>query len=77
MAVVSDAAAAAAVRERRRQTFVMVGLLLTFVGAFLVALLLPIGESAIDRELPVIAAGLLALWVGGLLMGRASGRRVP
>lgn len=53
----------------------MTGLLLTFLGIGLVSLLLPIGTGAIDRDIPVIAAGLVALWVGGILLGLGSPRR--
>jgi len=53
----------------------MGGLLLTFAGLFLVTLLLPVGAGAIQGQLPVVAAGLLCLWVGGILLGRGSPRR--
>lgn len=57
----------------------MAGLLLTFVGIFLLALLFPVDTGPLLRETPVIAAGLLTLWLGGILMGRAGGgaRRRP
>ncbi len=50
------------------------GLLLSFVGLFLLAILLPTDPSQFARVLPVAAVGLIALWLGGVLMGRA---RVP
>jgi hypothetical protein len=46
------------------------GLLLTLAGLFLLSDLLPTGVGALERALPVAAAGLLTLWIGGLLLGR-------
>ena len=60
---------------RRRQRLVMVGLLLSLAGLFLSTLLLPVGSAEIDRVLPVIAAGLATLWIGGILLGLGSPRR--
>jgi hypothetical protein len=49
-----------------------VGLLLTFVGLGLIAILFPTSPSALGIALPVAALGILALWVGGILMGIGS-----
>lgn len=48
------------------------GLLLTLVGLFLLAVLFPTNPSTFARVLPVAAVGLVALWVGGILMGIGS-----
>jgi hypothetical protein len=49
-----------------------VGLLLTFVGLVLLVPLLPTGSSALLAALPLAAAGILAVWIGGILLGRAN-----
>jgi hypothetical protein len=49
-----------------------IGLLLTFLGLLLLAVLLPTSPSQLRYALPVAAAGILALWVGGILMGIGS-----
>jgi len=64
-----------ATATRRRQTVVVGGLVLTFAGLFLVAGLLPTGTAALARALPLAAAGLLAVWAGGILLGLGSPRR--
>ncbi len=48
------------------------GLLLTFVGLALIAVLFPTSPSELGVALPVAAVGILALWVGGILMGIGS-----
>jgi len=48
------------------------GLLLTLVGLFLLVLLFPTDPGSFARVLPVAAVGLVALWVGGILMGIGS-----
>jgi hypothetical protein len=48
------------------------GLLLTLLGLFLLVLLFPTAPGALDRTLPVAAAGVVVLWVGGILMGIGS-----
>ncbi len=48
------------------------GLALTFVGLFLLGALVPPNPSALERTLPVAGAGILTLWVGGVLLGRGS-----
>jgi hypothetical protein len=57
--------------QRRRQKVVLVGLFLTFVGLFAASLEIPVEPSALLRTLPPIAVGLLALWVGGILLGNS------
>jgi hypothetical protein len=54
---------------------VVIGLLLSFVGLFLLTWLLPVGSAALDRAIPIVGAGVLALWVGGILLGLGSGIR--
>jgi hypothetical protein len=54
---------------------VLVGLLLSFIGLFLVSLLLPTGSGALDRAIPIVGVGLLSLWIGGIVLGRGSGTR--
>ena len=48
------------------------GLLLTLIGLFLLVLLFPTDPSSFARVLPIAAVGLVALWVGGILMGIGS-----
>jgi hypothetical protein len=64
-------------RPRRRPTLskrakIGLGLLLTFLGLFLLVLLFPTNPSTFSTVLPVTAAGIVALWVGGILMGSGS-----
>lgn len=49
-----------------------VGLLLTFVGLFLLSILLPTAPGKFSTILPVAAAGMLLLWMGGIWMGVGS-----
>jgi len=49
-----------------------VGLLLTLAGLLLLSALFPTAPEKLDYALPVAAAGILALWVGGILMGIGS-----
>jgi hypothetical protein len=49
-----------------------VGLFLTFLGLGLIAVLFPTSPSQLGLALPVAAIGILALWVGGILMGIGS-----
>jgi len=63
--------------SRRRRTLskgakVGLGLLLTFVGLFLLVILFPTNPATFPTVLPVAAAGIVALWVGGILMGIGS-----
>lgn len=48
------------------------GLLLTLIGLFLLVLLFPTNPSSFSTVVPVAAVGLVALWVGGILMGIGS-----
>ncbi|HEV2450007.1 MAG TPA: hypothetical protein VGU43_06340 [Thermoplasmata archaeon] len=68
--------ASAAKDERRRQRLVMLGLLVTLIGAAALWLGFPIDSSALVRSTPFVAIGALGLWIGGILLGAArSGRR--
>jgi len=62
-------------QERRRQQRLGLGLLLTLLGIFLLAILFPTSPSALLALLPIGGAGMLALWVGGVLLGGRSGLR--
>ncbi len=55
-----------------RQRALALGLLLTLGGLVLVAVLLPTAPGRLGTILPVAAAGLVLLWVGGILLGRGS-----
>ena len=62
---------------RRRRTLsrtgrIGLGLLLTLVGLFLLVILFPTDPGSFRTVLPVAAAGMVALWVGGILMGIGS-----
>ena len=59
----------------RRQLRVVAGLFLTFGGLLLAAAELPTGGSALSRGIALLGGGLLAVWVGGVLMGSSAGRR--
>lgn len=48
------------------------GLLLTILGLFLVSILFPTAPGSLAFALPVAAVGILALWIGGILMGIGS-----
>jgi hypothetical protein len=48
------------------------GLLCTFLGLACVGSILPIAPHELSFALPVAAGGVLALWVGGILMGIGS-----
>jgi len=48
------------------------GLFLTLVGLFLLVVLFPTDPGRFSTVLPVAAAGIVALWVGGILMGVGS-----
>jgi hypothetical protein len=49
-----------------------IGLLLTIVGLFLLSVLLPTAPGKLGTILPVAAAGMVAVWIGGILMGIGS-----
>ncbi len=55
-----------------RQRALALGLLLTLGGLVLVAVLLPTAPGRLGTILPIAAAGLVLLWVGGILLGRGS-----
>ncbi len=59
-------------RGLSKSTKIGLGLLLTIGGLALVAVLLPTAPGRFATLLPVAAAGLLLLWVGGILMGIGS-----
>ncbi len=62
-------------RERRRQQRLGLGLLLSLLGIFLLAILFPTNPAALLALLPIGGAGMLALWVGGVLLGGRAGSR--
>lgn len=62
-------------RSLSRSGRVGLGLLFTFVGLFLLSILLPTAPGKFALLLPVAGAGMLLLWVGGILMG--VGSRTP
>jgi hypothetical protein len=67
----------AAARDPRRARLtksqrIGLGLLLTIVGLALLAVLLPTAPGSLAYALPVAGVGMLALWVGGILMGIGS-----
>jgi hypothetical protein len=49
-----------------------VGLLLTLVGIFAITYLLPTAPGQLGYALAVAAVGIVALWVGGIMMGVGS-----
>ena len=51
---------------------IALGLLLTLAGLFLLAGTLPSAPGPLGRVLPIAAAGIVVLWVGGILMGIGS-----
>lgn len=48
------------------------GLVLTLLGLALLSILLPTAPGRFAFDLPVAAAGILVLWIGGILMGVGS-----
>jgi hypothetical protein len=62
-------------RPRRRLSKpakIGIGLFLTVLGLFLLSILLPTAPGKFGYVLPVAAAGILTLWIGGILMGIGS-----
>jgi len=59
-------------RPLTKKTKIGLGLLFTLVGLFLAADAFPTAPGTLAHVLPVAAAGLVALWVGGILMGIGS-----
>jgi len=49
-----------------------IGLLLTLVGLFLLAAILPVAPGPLYHVLPIAAAGIAAVWIGGIFMGVGS-----
>lgn len=73
MSVTSTAEGGPGRRPRLSKTAkIGLGLLLTFVGLFLLVLLFPTDPASFATVLPVAAVGIVALWVGGILMGIGS-----
>jgi len=58
--------------RRAKMRALGLGLFLTLLGLVLVAVLLPTAPGDFVVVLPVAAAGLVLLWVGGVLLGRGS-----
>jgi hypothetical protein len=56
----------------RKNQKIGLGLRLTFVGLFLLSILLPTAPGNFSTILPVAAAGMLLLWLGGIWMGVGS-----
>jgi hypothetical protein len=48
------------------------GLFLTIVGLFLLSALIPTAPEKLGFALTAAAAGIVAVWVGGILMGIGS-----
>ena len=74
MAAVPASPPTPAPRRRRlsRSARIVLGLFLTFFGLLLLSILLPTDPGQFDRLLPIAAAGMTVLWVGGILMGIGS-----
>ena len=49
---------------------VLLGLFLTLVGLFVLGGTVPTAPGTLERAVAVTAVGALALWVGGLILGR-------
>ncbi|HTP55471.1 MAG TPA: hypothetical protein VML53_02240 [Thermoplasmata archaeon] len=58
--------------RRSKRAKIGLGLLLTLVGLFLLADALPADPGPLGRLLPIVGAGVVALWIGGILMGVGS-----
>jgi hypothetical protein len=59
-------------RSLSRTQKIGLGLLFTLLGLFLLSILLPTAPGKFATVLPVAAAGILVLWIGGILMGIGS-----
>ncbi len=59
-------------RGPRRTQKIGIGLLLTIVGIALFSVLLPTAPARLGYALPIAGAGILAVWIGGILMGIGS-----
>jgi len=61
--------------DRRRQAMLGAGLVLLFVGLILVVGSVPDDAGHLTGYVATVGGALLCAWLGGLLMGRASGHR--
>jgi len=61
-------------RKLSRGEMVGVGLLLTLVGLFVLGGTLPTDPGSLERAVAITAVGIVALWVGGILLGRSGTR---
>lgn len=59
-------------RSLSRTQKIGLGLLFTLIGLFLLSILLPTAPGKLGTDLPVAGAGILVLWIGGILMGIGS-----
>jgi len=59
-------------RALSRTEKIGLGLLCTLVGLFLLSILLPTAPGKLGTDLPIAGAGILILWMGGILMGIGS-----
>jgi hypothetical protein len=57
-----------------RGAMVAAGLLLTLVGLFVLGGLLPTAPGALERAVAIAGVGVVALWFGGILLGRSARR---
>jgi hypothetical protein len=64
-------------RRTRRQLLVVIGVVLTFLGLALLAVVLPSDSAGLARLLPYAAGAAIALWLGGILLGRGMAGRGP
>ena len=77
MSAASPAPAPAARGRRRklsRGEMVGVGLLLTLVGLFVLGGSLPTDPGSLERAAAITGVGIVAVWVGGILLGRSGTR---
>lgn len=49
----------------------MVGLLLTLLGFALLSYEVPANGIGVGQLLPLLGTGMIALWIGGILLGNA------
>jgi len=50
------------------------GLLLTLGGLYVLIEILPTDPATLAHDIPFVGVGLVALWVGGILLGLGKGR---
>ena len=53
---------------------VVLGVLLTLVGLFVLGGTVPTDPATLERAVAITGAGAVALWVGGIFLGGARGR---